>query len=113
MASLYRSILSISQKRLLKTSFDMLLINVQAHLCLDHYDRTNWMHAINGLMYGNLNGLEMCSGDRVSWHLITLGNEIDVHGITFTGQTFLLNNQRKDVVDLMPGESATLLYTTE
>ena len=30
------------------------------------------MHAINGLVYANLNGLMMTEGERVRWHLLAL-----------------------------------------
>ena len=46
------------------------------------------MHGINGYLYGNLPGLDMCLGDDVSWHLIGYGNEVDMHGAHFHGQTF-------------------------
>jgi hypothetical protein len=37
------------------------------------------MHSINGLFYANLPGLELCLGDKVSWHLFGIGNEVDIH----------------------------------
>ena len=63
----------------------------------------NLMHGINGYLYGNLPGLDMCLGDNVSWHLIGYGNEVDMHGAHFHGQTFLMNTNRKDTVSLIPG----------
>ena len=63
----------------------------------------NLMHCINGYLYGNLPGLDMCLGDNVSWHLIGYGNEVDMHGAHFHGQTFLMNTNRKDTVSLIPG----------
>ena len=64
---------------------------------------SNTMHGINGFLYGNLPGLSMCKGEKVSWHLIGVGNEVDKHGAYFYGNTFLNNKNRKDTVNLLPG----------
>ena len=69
----------------------------------DNEKESNLMHGINGYLFANLPGLEMCLNDKISWHLIGLGNEIDIHGVNFYGQTFLLNSNRKDTVNLIPG----------
>ncbi|XP_053179120.1 ceruloplasmin [Scomber japonicus] len=42
---------------------------------------SNKMHAINGYMYGNLNGLIMEVGDKVYWYLMGMGSEVDIHGV--------------------------------
>jgi hypothetical protein len=34
---------------------------------------------INGYIFGNVPGLEMCVGDRVDWHLFGMGSETDLH----------------------------------
>jgi hypothetical protein len=62
------------------------------------------MHGINGFLFANLPGLDMCLNDKISWHLIGYGNEVDIHGAYFHGQTFLMNKNRKDAVNLIPGE---------
>lgn len=62
------------------------------------------MHGINGLLYANLKNLSMCRQDKVSWHLIGLGNEVDMHTVTFYGATVMENQNRKDTVSLLPGE---------
>ncbi|XP_028411443.1 hephaestin-like protein [Dendronephthya gigantea] len=68
----------------------------------------NLMHGINGFLFANLPGLEMCLNDDVSWHLIGYGNEVDIHGAYFHGQTFLMNKNRKDAVNLIPGTFETV-----
>ncbi|XP_061492982.1 ceruloplasmin isoform X2 [Rhineura floridana] len=73
----------------------------------EDFQESNKMHSINGYMYGNQKGLEMCSGDTVSWHLIGLGSEVDIHGIHFSGNTFLTKGSRKDTVNLFPHISVT------
>lgn len=40
---------------------------------------SNKMSAINGRVFGNLEGLEMCLGDKVAWHLYGMGTDSDVH----------------------------------
>lgn len=61
------------------------------------------MHGINGYLYANLPGLDMCVNQKISWHIIGLGDEVDIHGVNFHGQTFEMNSNRKDTVYLIPG----------
>lgn len=70
----------------------------------EHYLESNNMHGINGYLYGNLPGLDMCLGDDISWHMIGLGNEIDRHTAYFYGNTFIHNGNVKDAVSLLPGK---------
>lgn len=63
--------------------------------------------AINGLMFGNLPGLNVCEGDNVSWHLLGLGSEADVHGAVFQGNTLQINGMRRDSTNLFPHTFAT------
>ncbi|KFP78052.1 Hephaestin, partial [Acanthisitta chloris] len=73
----------------------------------DGFEESNRMHAINGLMFGNLPGLEVCEGDRVSWHLLGLGSEADVHRAVFEGNTLQMNGMRRDSATLFPHTFAT------
>ncbi|XP_054838240.1 ceruloplasmin isoform X2 [Eublepharis macularius] len=73
----------------------------------EDFQESNKMHSINGYMYGNQKGLEMCRGQTVSWHLIGLGSEVDIHGIYFSGNTFLVQGKRQDTVNLFPHSSVT------
>lgn len=43
--------------------------------------------AINGYMYGNLNGLNMEAGDKVYWYLMGMGNEVDIHTAHWHGHS--------------------------
>ena len=46
--------------------------------------KSNKMYSINGRVFGNLEGLDMCLGDKISWHLYGIGTDTDVHaGISF------------------------------
>ncbi|XP_058282176.1 ceruloplasmin [Hylobates moloch] len=63
---------------------------------------------MNGFMYGNQPGLNMCKGDSVVWYLFSAGNEADVHGIYFSGNTYLWRGERRDTANLFPQTSLTL-----
>ncbi|XP_043913130.1 hephaestin [Protopterus annectens] len=73
----------------------------------EEFQESNKMHAINGYLFGNLPGIEMCSGDHVSWHLFGIGNEVDIHTAFFHGQTLTIRNHRSDVVSLFPATFVT------
>ncbi|XP_064418146.1 ceruloplasmin [Latimeria chalumnae] len=75
----------------------------------EDFQESNKMHAINGYMYGNQPGLNMCKGKKVSWHLIGLGSEVDMHGIYFRGNTFLSKGTRRDTANLFPHTSLTAI----
>ncbi|XP_029957075.1 hephaestin-like protein 1 [Salarias fasciatus] len=72
----------------------------------ESFEESNNMHAVNGRMYGNLHGLEMCAGDRVSWYTFGLGTEVDIHGIYFEGNTFKKQSTTRDTVNLFPHTTA-------
>lgn len=63
--------------------------------------------AINGYMYGNQPGLSMCQRDRVSWHLMGMGTDTDMHGAYFQGNTLLLRGAHRDSLALFPHVSTT------
>lgn len=60
-------------------------------------------YSINGLIYGNLPGLEMNEGERVRWYLFALGSEQDFHTAHWHGLRVLEEGRRRtDVVELLP-----------
>ncbi|KAL3865206.1 hypothetical protein ACJMK2_006822 [Sinanodonta woodiana] len=67
----------------------------------------NLMHSVNGRVFGNLQGLDMCQGDRVSWHVFGLGGSHDLHGIAFEGNSLRIDKQDLDTLVLAPGTSFT------
>ncbi|XP_069892719.1 ceruloplasmin-like [Dipodomys merriami] len=75
----------------------------------EDFQESNKMHSMNGFMYGNQPGLNMCQGDSVVWYLFSAGSEVDVHGIYFSGHTFLSKGERRDAANLFPHASLTLL----
>uniref|UniRef100_A0A674K7B4 ferroxidase n=1 Tax=Terrapene triunguis TaxID=2587831 RepID=A0A674K7B4_9SAUR len=72
------------------------------------FKNSNKMHAINGYIFGNLPTLEMCAGQSVSWYLIGMGNEIDIHSAYFYGHTIVNKGHRADVVNLFPATFITV-----
>ena len=65
-------------------------------------------HTINGFIFGNLQGLEVKKGERVRWHLVGLGTEVDLHTAHWHGQTVLEHGRRTDVVELLPGSMVSV-----
>uniref|UniRef100_A0A8C9TB37 ferroxidase n=1 Tax=Scleropages formosus TaxID=113540 RepID=A0A8C9TB37_SCLFO len=79
----------------------------------EDFQESNKMHSINGYMYGNLKGLNMCKGDTVSWHLSGLGSEVDIHGMYFQGNRFTIQGTRRDAVNLFPHISHTVIMNPD
>uniref|UniRef100_A0A672TTB0 ferroxidase n=1 Tax=Strigops habroptila TaxID=2489341 RepID=A0A672TTB0_STRHB len=75
------------------------------------FQTSNRMHAVNGYIYGNLPGLEMCADTSMSWHLFGMGSEIDIHAAYFYGHTFISRGQRADVIGLFPATFVTVEMT--
>uniref|UniRef100_A0A8C2NAJ8 ferroxidase n=1 Tax=Capra hircus TaxID=9925 RepID=A0A8C2NAJ8_CAPHI len=78
-----------------------------------NFQESNKMYSINGYMYGNLPGLDMCLGDNVSWHVLSVGSSQDFHGIYFSGNTFTSLGSRDDTISVTPHISQTLLMTPD
>uniref|UniRef100_A0A5F4VR85 Ceruloplasmin n=1 Tax=Callithrix jacchus TaxID=9483 RepID=A0A5F4VR85_CALJA len=77
----------------------------------EEFIESNKMHAINGRMFGNLQGLTMHVGDEVNWYLMGMGNEIDLHTVHFHGHSFQYKHRgiySSDVFDIFPGTYQTL-----
>nr|XP_006134465.1 hephaestin-like protein 1 isoform X1 [Pelodiscus sinensis]XP_006134466.1 hephaestin-like protein 1 isoform X2 [Pelodiscus sinensis] len=72
------------------------------------FKNSNKMHAINGYIFGNLPTLEMCAGEFISWYLIGMGNEIDIHSAYFYGHTITNKGHRADTVNLFPATFITV-----
>ncbi|MBI4985630.1 MAG: multicopper oxidase domain-containing protein [Rhodocyclales bacterium] len=69
------------------------------------------MHAMNGYIFGNLTGLVMKNGERVRWHVLGMGNELDNHSAHWHGKTLTIGRhdaaRRTDVIELMPASMVT------
>ena len=71
----------------------------------ESFIESNKKHAINGLLYGNLDGLTMRRGEHVRWYVVGLGNEDDIHTAHWHGNTVLHNGQRVDTAQVLPATS--------
>lgn len=74
----------------------------------------NLKHSINGYLFDNLQGLDVKKGQRVRWHLVAMGTEVDLHTAHWHGQTVLEQGRRTDVVELLPAsmKTADMVATT-
>jgi len=68
----------------------------------DKQKEPNLKHSINGYIFANLPGLDMDKGDRVRWHLIGMGNEVDLHTPHWHGKLVKINGTYSDVAELLP-----------
>jgi len=65
-------------------------------------------YSINGFIFGNLPGLYMKQGERVRWHLLGMGSEIDLHTPHWHGETVVEGTRHTDVIELLPGSMKTV-----
>ena len=75
------------------------------------FQLSNRMNAINGLIFGNVEGLVMQEGDVVAWYLLGLGSSFDYHPVHFHGQTFTHRSDRThrgDVLEVFPSTSSAV-----
>ncbi|XP_072029158.1 hephaestin-like protein [Amphiura filiformis] len=68
----------------------------------DDFRNSNLMHSINGYVFGNLPGLDMCLADRVSWHIFSLGSEMDLHTLYFHGNILNIRGNPRDAFSTSP-----------
>ncbi|XP_051718059.1 ferroxidase HEPHL1-like isoform X3 [Ctenopharyngodon idella] len=77
----------------------------------EEFQESNKMHAVNGYMYGNLPGLDLCNGEHAVWHTLGLGTEVDIHGIYFQGNTFQRDGMNRDTLSIFPHTTVTVNMT--
>ncbi len=71
-------------------------------------EESGLMHSMNGYIFGNLQGLEADEGNKVRWHLVGMGSEVDLHTAHWHGETVLNGGRRTDVINLMPATMASV-----
>ncbi|WAR20235.1 HPHL1-like protein [Mya arenaria] len=71
-------------------------------------DSDNRQVPINGFTFGTVPKLDMCIGDRVTWHVSSLGPDIDNHHVTFEGNNFMFDGMNIDTVSVFPGMGQTV-----
>ncbi|KAJ3085469.1 hypothetical protein HK102_014137, partial [Quaeritorhiza haematococci] len=74
----------------------------------DTWTESNLMHAVNGRVFSNLDGLVMEAGSKVRWHLLGMGTEVDIHSVHWHSMTLLWNGHRMDTIELFPATFRTL-----
>ncbi|KAK7494206.1 hypothetical protein BaRGS_00014488 [Batillaria attramentaria] len=74
---------------------------------------SNRRHAINGRMFGNLEGLSFCRGDDVAWHVFGVGGQFDLHGVNFQGQTLEVMGNNVNAKVIIPGTALTMTSTPD
>ncbi|XP_043114841.1 hephaestin-like protein 1a [Puntigrus tetrazona] len=79
----------------------------------EEFQESNKMHAVNGYMYGNLPGLSLCNGESVTWHILGLGTEVDIHGVYFEGNTFRRDGTNRDTLSVFPHTTVTVSMTPD
>ncbi|KAK2881551.1 hypothetical protein Q8A67_018819 [Cirrhinus molitorella] len=79
----------------------------------EEFQESNKMHAMNGYMYGNLPGLDLCNGEHAMWHILGLGTEVDIHGVYFEGNTFQRDGMNRDTLSVFPHTTVTVTMTPD
>ncbi|KAK2881550.1 hypothetical protein Q8A67_018818 [Cirrhinus molitorella] len=79
----------------------------------EEFHESNKMHAVNGYMYGNLPDLDLCNGEHVTWHILGLGTEVDIHGVYFEGNTFQRDGMNRDTLSVFPHTTVTVSMTPD
>lgn len=74
----------------------------------ENEEESGLKHAINGRLFGNLGGYKTKLGERIRWHLVALGNEVDNHTVHWHGQTVLAHGRRTDVIELLPASMVSV-----
>lgn len=74
----------------------------------EDFGESNLMHGMNGLLWGNLQGLSMAKGEKVRWHILGMGTEVDLHTPHWHGNTLVWDNHRIDTTEVFPATVRTL-----
>ena len=68
---------------------------------------------MNGFLYGNMPGLDICVGDRVVWYVFSVGTSNEIHTIYFHGQPLTFLDTHRSASFVLPGHFRTLLMKAE
>ena len=55
---------------------------------------SNYMHALNGYMYAHGAPFSVCGGDKVVWHVLGFGGQLDLHSFTVDGESLTVGPER-------------------
>jgi hypothetical protein len=70
-----------------------------------------FVYTINGYAFENLPGLTMTRGQLVRWHLLGMGDEVDLHTAHWHGQSVRRGDRYTDVVELLPASMVSVDMT--
>ncbi|XP_052768207.1 ferroxidase HEPHL1-like [Mya arenaria] len=72
---------------------------------------SNSKNSINGLLYGNLRGLDFAKGERTAWYIFGMGSTFGIHTVHFHGQLYIRRTSqtlRGDVLEVFAGTYETV-----
>jgi Multicopper oxidase len=78
-----------------------------------HGKDAGMFHSMNGFIFGNLPELLIKQGEHVRWHLLSMGNEKDLHTPHWHGKVVDFAKRHTDVIELLPGSMATADMTAD
>ena len=86
-----------------------------AHLTRDPYfKKYSKKHTINGRALCTLEGLDdFTSGQRVRWHLLSIGDEVDVHTPGWQGHSITVDGRPEPSLALMPSSMTSVDITVK
>jgi len=87
------------------------LIRCHSQYSQEEFEEGSLKHTMNSFIFGNLQDLDVKSGQKVRWHLIAMGTEIDLHTAHWHRQTVQENGHRTDVVELLPNSMKSVDMT--
>jgi len=80
-------------------------VNVTALKSNGGFTFSNSKDAINGFLYGNGPKAVMKKGERVRWHVMSVGGARDLHTPIWHGNTLTIDGLRMGVGSILPGET--------
>jgi len=60
-----------------------------------------------------MEGLDVCRGDNVIWHVMSFGQTDGTHVVTFNGNNVVVDGQSKDSHVITSGQTLTALMRPE
>lgn len=70
-------------------------------------------HVVNGFLYCTGPTATMQQGDRVRWHMASVGTEVDLHNAHWHGNTLLQRGHRDDQIKLIPGAVESMVMDAD
>ena len=71
----------------------------------------NFRLDINGFSYANLPIMQLCTGSDVGFHMFSVGAGVDLHSLSFHGESLLDWHSHKSFINLPVGAARTAIMT--